>query len=107
MSHWCVYLLTCVDGTLYCGVTTNLARRLAGHNAGTASKYTRARLPVALAAQAPCPDKGAALRLEIAVKKRPRSAKLAFLLGQPGAERADAERAGALLPEASDRETSS
>ena len=26
---WCVYLLTCADGTLYCGVTSDLARRLA------------------------------------------------------------------------------
>lgn len=86
MSTWCVYLLACADGTLYCGVTTDLARRLAEHNAGTASKYTRARLPVALAAQAPGKDKGAALRLEIAVKRRARGKKLAFLLAQPGAE---------------------
>lgn len=82
---WHVYLLSCADGTLYCGVTTDLARRLAEHNAGTASKYTRARLPAAFAASVPCADKGAALRLELAVKKRPRAAKLAFLLEQPGA----------------------
>ncbi|MDQ7835617.1 MAG: GIY-YIG nuclease family protein [Humidesulfovibrio sp.] len=85
MPNWSAYLLSCADGTLYCGVTTDLARRLAEHNAGTASKYTRARLPVALMASAPCEDKGAALRLELAVKKRPRAAKLAFLLAQPGA----------------------
>ncbi|MBU1040797.1 MAG: GIY-YIG nuclease family protein, partial [Proteobacteria bacterium] len=65
MPDWSVYLLSCADGTLYCGVTTDLARRLAEHNAGTASKYTRARLPVALLAQAPSADKGAALRLEL------------------------------------------
>jgi len=82
---WHVYLLTCADGTLYCGVTVDLPRRVAAHNAGTASRCTRARLPVALAASAPCEDKSAALRLELAVKKRPRAAKLAFLLGQPGA----------------------
>ncbi|MBU1229786.1 MAG: GIY-YIG nuclease family protein [Proteobacteria bacterium] len=87
MSNWRVYLLTCSDGTLYCGVTTDLARRLAEHNAGTASKYTRARRPLALAASAPSRDKGGALRLELAVKKQPRAAKLAFLLAQPGAER--------------------
>jgi putative endonuclease len=84
-TRWSVYLLSCADGTLYCGVTTDLDRRLAEHNAGTASKYTRARLPVALMAFAPCADKGAALRLELAVKKRPRAAKSAFLLAQPGA----------------------
>ncbi len=85
---WHIYLLCCADGTLYCGVTTDLARRLAEHQAGTASKYTRARLPVAMLAHAPCADKSAALRLELAVKAKPKAAKLAFLLGQPGAERA-------------------
>lgn len=82
---WHVYLLTCADGALYCGITTDVARRLAEHNAGTASRCTRARRPVLLAACAPCADKSEALRLEIAVKKRPRAAKLTFLLGQPGA----------------------
>lgn len=86
MSQWHVYLLTCADGTLYCGITTDLPRRLAEHNAGTASKYTRARLPVAIAAHAPCADKSAALRLELATKKHARAAKLAHLLAQPGAE---------------------
>lgn len=84
---WHVYLLSCADGTFYCGVTTGLARRLAEHQAGTASKYTRARLPVALLAHAPCADKSAALRLELAVKAKPKRAKLALLLSQPGAMR--------------------
>jgi putative endonuclease len=85
---WHVYLLTCADGTLYCGVTSDLDRRLAEHNGeapGQGAKYTRVRRPVALAAHAPCADKSAALRLEIAVKKRPRAAKLAFLLAQQDA----------------------
>lgn len=42
------YLLRCVDGTLYCGWTNGLEKRLSAHNAGTASKYTRSRLPVEL-----------------------------------------------------------
>lgn len=86
MQNWHVYLLRCADDTLYCGITTDLARRLAGHRAGTASKYTRARLPVEIIAHAPCADKSAALRLELAVKARPRAEKLAFLLGQEGAQ---------------------
>ncbi|MBI5519672.1 MAG: GIY-YIG nuclease family protein [Desulfovibrio sp.] len=82
---WHVYLLECADGTLYCGVTNDLPRRLAAHGAGTGAKYTRARLPVALLASAPCADKSAALRLELAVKKRQRTRKLAFLLAHTGA----------------------
>jgi putative endonuclease len=96
---WHVYLLTCADGALYCGVTTDVARRLAEHNAGTASRCTRARLPVRLAACAPCADKSEALRLEIAVKKRPRAAKLPFLLGQPGAACLDSVCPAANPPE--------
>lgn len=92
---WHVYLLECADGTLYCGMTNDLPRRLAAHNAGQAgggAKYTRARLPVALLASAPCADKPAALRLELAVKKRPRAQKLPFLLAQPEASAAEAAR---------------
>ena len=44
-----VYLLRCADDSLYCGWTTDVERRLAAHQAGTASRYTRSRLPVALA----------------------------------------------------------
>ena len=31
-SPWLVYLLECADGTLYCGITTNMERRLGQHN---------------------------------------------------------------------------
>jgi len=43
-----VYLLRCRDGTLYAGAAVDLARRLREHVAGRASRYTRARRPVAL-----------------------------------------------------------
>ena len=42
MSWW-VYLLRCGDGTLYTGITDDLDRRLAAHNAGRGAKYTRSR----------------------------------------------------------------
>ncbi len=43
-----VYLLRCCDGTLYCGWTTDLRKRLDKHNSGSGAKYTRSRLPVEL-----------------------------------------------------------
>lgn len=79
---WWVYLLCCADGTLYCGVTNDLERRLAAHNSGRGAKYTRPRRPVALVYQEPCPDRSAALRREAALKRLPRAQKLA-LLSQP------------------------
>ena len=56
---WTVYLLKCADGTLYCGCTNNLTKRLAAHNRGQGAKYTRSRRPVALAWQEeqPCDGK--------------------------------------------------
>ena len=71
-----VYLLRCGDDSLYCGWTTDLDRRLAAHCAGTASRYTRSRLPVELAAAIPVPDRSAALREEARIKRLPRAAKL-------------------------------
>ena len=74
MPH--VYLLRCADDSLYCGWTTDLDRRMAAHCAGTASRYTRSRLPVELAAAIPVADRSAALREEARIKRLPRAAKL-------------------------------
>ncbi|BCS87454.1 GIY-YIG nuclease family protein [Pseudodesulfovibrio sediminis] len=79
MQSWFVYLLRCADNTLYCGITTDMNRRLQQHNAGTASKYTRARLPVTVAAHIPVKDKSTALKLEIKVKKQTSIKKIAYL----------------------------
>ena len=76
MGTWHVYLLPCADRSLYCGITNDLERRVAAHNAGKASKYTRARLPVVLAASTEVADKSAALKLEMAIKKLPANRKM-------------------------------
>jgi putative endonuclease len=78
-----VYLLRCADGSLYCGWTVDLDRRLARHAAGTASAYTRSRRPVALALALPMPDRTAARREEARIKGLSRSEKLALVAGQP------------------------
>jgi putative endonuclease len=71
-----VYLLRCADGSLYCGWTTDVQRRLEAHRAGTASRYTRSRPPIELAAVFPVADRSAALREEARIKRLPRAAKL-------------------------------
>lgn len=77
-NAWACYLLECADGTLYCGITNDLDKRLAAHNAGEGAKYTRTRLPVRLVYSEPCPDRSAASRRESAIKALPRAAKLAL-----------------------------
>jgi predicted GIY-YIG superfamily endonuclease len=68
-SRWLVYLLRCRDGSLYTGITNDLDRRLKAHAAGTASRYTRSRLPVTLAYAESQRSKSTALKREAAIKK--------------------------------------
>ena len=79
MPEALVYLLRCSDGSLYCGWTVDLERRLAAHEAGTASRYTRSRGPVTLAASFPMSDRTAARREEARIKRLPRAEKLLLL----------------------------
>lgn len=77
---WYVYMLRCDDGTLYTGVTTDVARRLAEHNTGRAgAKYTRARRPVVVVYQEPSESRQAATRREAALKALPRGVKETLL----------------------------
>jgi putative endonuclease len=75
MERWFVYLLRCSDGTLYCGATNDLERRLQRHARGDV-KYTRGRLPVRLAWSEPAGDRSGALRREAALKRLTRAEKL-------------------------------
>ena len=75
---WCCYLLRCADGTLYCGITNDIDKRLAVHNAGEGAKYTRSRLPVMLLYSEACADRSAASKREREIKALPRAMKLAL-----------------------------
>ena len=83
MSDHYTYILRCADGSLYTGWTTDLERRLAAHNAGTASKYTRSRRPVALVYHESFPTKEEAMAREWAVKQLSRAEKLALIHKKP------------------------
>lgn len=73
---WFVYLLQCVDGTLYCGATNNLEKRIATHNAGKGARYTRGRIPVTLIKSWSFDSKSEALQFEYKVKQLSREEKL-------------------------------
>ncbi len=72
---WYVYILRCGDGSLYTGITDNIPRRLAAHQAGRGAKYTRGRGPLKLVYQEEVSDKTAALRREIEIKRLKRAEK--------------------------------
>ena len=75
----CTYLLRCADGTLYCGWTNDLEKRLAAHNSGKASKYTRSRLPVKLVYFETFDTKQEAMSREARIKQLSRREKLALV----------------------------
>jgi putative endonuclease len=76
-----VYLLRCADGSLYCGWTNDLEARLAKHQAGTASRYTRSRLPLELAWSRPLGSRSEAMREEARIKALTRADKELLLAG--------------------------
>jgi putative endonuclease len=77
---WYVYVARCADGTLYCGIARDVARRIAEHDAGTGARYTRGRGPLCLLLVRRCRDKGRALRLEYRIKQLPRLQKEALVV---------------------------
>ena len=79
---WYVYILRCGDDTLYTGITDDVEKRLAAHRAGKGAKYTRGRSPLELVYLEEQPDKSAALRREIAIKKLPRKRKMELCSGK-------------------------
>jgi putative endonuclease len=79
-----VYVLRCRDGSLYTGWTVDIERRLRTHRAGRASRYTASRLPVALVYARAMPDRGAARREEVRIKRLRRAQKLMLLAASDG-----------------------
>ncbi|QQG49033.1 MAG: GIY-YIG nuclease family protein [archaeon] len=74
-----LYILTCSDGSLYTGYTTDPRRRLSEHRRGVGSKYTRGRLPVELSYLERAGSRSAALKREFALKRLSRREKLALV----------------------------
>jgi putative endonuclease len=93
--RWRAYLLRCADGTLYAGVTNDVAVRVASHNGhpdGRGARYTRSRRPVELAWRSAALEKSAAFKLEARLKRISRAEKMA-LIAPPCAQRRQILRA--------------
>jgi len=68
-STWWLYVVECVDGSLYTGITVDLERRYAQHCRGKAAAYTRSRPPVRLLGAMAAANRSSALKLEYAFKQ--------------------------------------
>ena len=76
---WKLYMLRCRDGSLYTGITTDVEKRVAAHNAGKGAKYTRGRGPLELVYCEDCGDRSAALKRELEIKSLTKEEKLKLI----------------------------
>ena len=79
---WHTYIIKCNDDSLYTGITINLEKRLAAHNAGKGAKYTASRRPVQLVYREEVANRSEASKRENTIKKLNRNDKLALCAKQ-------------------------
>jgi putative endonuclease len=91
-NDWIVYLIRCSDGSLYCGITNHIVKRLKAHNSGKGAKYTRTRRPVALEAVSHKMTKSDALKFEYHLKQVPARDKIHELTTQEAKMAADLKK---------------
>lgn len=66
---WYLYMVRCHQGQLYTGVSTDVTRRFAEHEAGKGARFLRGKGPLALQFQQPIGSHSEALKMEAKVKK--------------------------------------
>jgi putative endonuclease len=76
-----LYIIECADGSLYTGITTDLMRRFAEHQAGKGGHYTRAHKPVRIIYSEVHANRSQASVREAAVKKLSREEKIILVRG--------------------------
>ncbi|MHB8860544.1 MAG: GIY-YIG nuclease family protein [Minisyncoccota bacterium] len=74
-----VYVLECGDGSLYTGITTDVARRFAEHQKGIGSHFTRAKRAKRIVYTEECADRSSAQKREAEIKRWPREKKLSLI----------------------------
>jgi putative endonuclease len=82
-KDYCVYILSCADGSLYTGMTLDLDRRLSEHTAGRGAQWTRRRRPVRLVFSLNDLSYRAACEVERYIKSLTRARKKALVARDP------------------------
>lgn len=81
MASWFVYVVSCRDGSLYTGISTDVEARILRHNDGRGARYTRTRRPVQLLYVERKRNRSNALRREAAIKSLSREQKMDLVGG--------------------------
>lgn len=69
MKPWYLYLIECTDGSIYTGITPDVAARYAAHARGLGARYTRSHPPKRLLGIEMHPDRSSASKAEYRVKQ--------------------------------------
>ncbi len=82
-ADYSLYILRCADGTLYTGISTDIARRVDEHRSGKrGAKYLRGKTPLELVYTVLVGDRSTATRAEFFVKQLDRAGKQKLIAGQ-------------------------
>ncbi|GKV90138.1 GIY-YIG nuclease family protein [Pectobacterium carotovorum] len=82
-SHWYLYILRTVAGTLYTGITTDVSRRLNQHQTGKGAKALRGKGELTLVFHCLVGDRSDALKLEYRIKQLSKNQKERLVQDQP------------------------
>jgi len=69
LKPWYLYLIECADGSIYTGITTDVAARYAAHARGQGARYTRSHPPRQLLGVEVHPDRSSASKAEYRIKQ--------------------------------------
>ena len=78
-KNWFVYIIKCVDGSLYTGTTNDLEARFEKHKSGKGAKYTRSHKPKKIVFFEKCDNKIVAQKKERGIKNLTREEKIRFI----------------------------
>ena len=82
-ADYSLYILRCADGTLYTGISTDIARRVDEHRTGKrGAKYLRGKGPLELVFTVLVGDRSSASRAEFFVKQLDKAGKQKLIAGQ-------------------------
>ncbi len=84
-NRWFLYLIECRDGSIYTGITTDVAARYAAHASGKGARYTKSHPPERLLASTEYPDHSSALKAEYQIKQMKPQEKRQFAAELAGA----------------------
>ena len=66
---WFIYLIECLDGSIYTGIALDVAARYALHASGKGARYTRSHPPARLLCTLEFPDRSTASKAEYRIKQ--------------------------------------